>query len=46
MEAFGGPNWAICTECHGRGKVSQRLKKKVRIAYQQALEVSIKKLRN
>jgi 2-polyprenyl-6-methoxyphenol hydroxylase-like FAD-dependent oxidoreductase len=38
MEALGGPNWAICTECHGRGKVSQRLKKKVRIAYQQALE--------
>ncbi len=39
MEALGGPNWAICTECHGRGKKSQRLKKKVRVAYQQALEV-------
>ena len=38
MEALGGPNWAICTECHGRGKKSQRLKKKVRVAYQQALE--------
>jgi len=38
MKTLGGPNWAICTECHGVGKKSQRLKKKVRIAYQQALE--------
>ena len=31
-------NWKICSECHGRGKKSQRLKKKVRLHYQQALE--------
>ncbi len=38
MEALARPNWTVCTECHGRGKKSQRLKKKVRIAYLQALE--------
>jgi len=30
--------WTICLKCHGRGKKSQRLKKKVRLQYQQALE--------
>lgn len=29
--------WSICIECQGRGKKSQRLRKKVRIAYQQKL---------
>ena len=39
MEALTRPNWAICSECHGRGKKSQRLKKKVRLLYQKNLEV-------
>jgi len=30
-------NWAICQECQGRGKKSQRLRKKVRLTYQKAL---------
>ena len=30
--------WCVCAICHGQGKISQRLKKKVRIAYQLALE--------
>lgn len=38
MKVSANTHWTICTECHGRGKKSQRLKKKVRIAYQQALE--------
>ena len=28
------PSWSICLECNGRGKKSQRLRKKVRLAYQ------------
>jgi len=31
-------NWAICQECHGRGKKSRRLSKKVRLQYQIAFE--------
>ncbi|MBP0904421.1 FAD-dependent oxidoreductase [Mariniflexile gromovii] len=31
-------NWTICKECHGRGKKRRRLRKKVRLAYQKALE--------
>lgn len=31
-------NWTICEECQGRGKKSRRLNKKVRLAYQNALE--------
>lgn len=31
-------NWTICEECHGRGKKSQKLKKKVRLHYQMALD--------
>lgn len=30
-------HWTICTECRGRGKKSQRLRKKVRLRYQKAL---------
>jgi len=33
-----GVSWAICQECLGRGKKSQRLSKKVRLRYQMALE--------
>jgi 2-polyprenyl-6-methoxyphenol hydroxylase-like FAD-dependent oxidoreductase len=33
-----GVNWAICSECQGRGKKSQRLSKKVRLRYQAALD--------
>ena len=33
-----GGSWAICLECQGRGKKSQRLSKKVRLHYQRALE--------
>jgi len=29
--------WNICTECKGRGKVSKRLRKKVRLRYQREL---------
>lgn len=29
-----GASWTICTECQGRGKKSQRLRKKVRLQYQ------------
>jgi len=32
-------SWSICLECNGRGKKSQRLRKKVRLAYQ--LEVAL-----
>jgi 2-polyprenyl-6-methoxyphenol hydroxylase-like FAD-dependent oxidoreductase len=38
MKKFSTNNWNICTECHGLGKKSQRLKKKVRLLYQQVLE--------
>lgn len=31
-------NWTICPECQGLGKKSQRLRKKVKIAYQKALD--------
>ena len=31
-------SWTICLECQGRGKKSQRLRKKVRLRYQRALE--------
>lgn len=31
-------NWASCQECYGQGKKSRRLRKKVRLSYQQALE--------
>lgn len=30
-------SWTICTECKGRGKKSQRLRKKVRLHYQNAI---------
>lgn len=30
--------WAICANCQGRGKKSKRLRKKVRLRYQKALE--------
>ncbi|GLR19851.1 FAD-dependent oxidoreductase [Portibacter lacus] len=30
--------WTTCTECKGRGKISRKLKKKVRLRYQKALE--------
>ena len=32
------PNYSICPTCKGQGKKSQRLRKKVRLSYQQALE--------
>lgn len=31
-------SWCICPECKGRGKKSQRLRKKVRLQYQKALD--------
>lgn len=31
-------NWTICPECKGRGKKSQKLKKKVRLNFQRELE--------
>ena len=31
-------HWTICLECQGRGKKSKRLRKKVRLRYQRALE--------
>ena len=31
-------SWTICLECQGRGKKSQRLRKKVRLRYQTALD--------
>ena len=31
-------SWTICLECHGRGKKSRRLRKKVRLRYQRAVE--------
>jgi 2-polyprenyl-6-methoxyphenol hydroxylase-like FAD-dependent oxidoreductase len=31
-------NWKVCPECKGRGKKSQKLKKKVRLNYQKELE--------
>jgi len=31
-------NWAICSNCQGRGKKSRRLRKKVRLSFQRALE--------
>ena len=31
-------SWTICLECIGRGKKSQRLRKKVRLRYQMAME--------
>lgn len=30
-------NWTICSECKGRGKKSQRLRKKVRLHYQNSI---------
>lgn len=30
-------NWTVCPECHGRGKKRRRLRKKVRLQYQVAL---------
>jgi 2-polyprenyl-6-methoxyphenol hydroxylase-like FAD-dependent oxidoreductase len=33
-----GASWAICQECHGRGKRSKRLRKKLRIHYQMVLD--------
>ncbi|CAM2873069.1 FAD-dependent oxidoreductase [Moritella viscosa] len=32
-------HWTICAECKGRGKVSKRLRKKVRLSYQRELEI-------
>jgi len=32
-------HWNICTECQGRGKISKRLRKKVRLRYQRELEL-------
>ena len=31
-------NWTVCLECHGRGKNNLRLRKKVRLRYQRALD--------
>ncbi|MFC4632519.1 FAD-dependent oxidoreductase [Dokdonia ponticola] len=31
-------NWTSCPECYGQGKKSRRLRKKVRLSYQRALE--------
>jgi salicylate hydroxylase len=31
-------SWTICQQCNGRGKKSQKLKKKVRLLYQMALD--------
>ena len=31
-------SWTTCSECQGRGKKSKRLRKKVRLQYQRALE--------
>ncbi|MCJ8312239.1 MAG: FAD-dependent monooxygenase [Saccharospirillaceae bacterium] len=31
-------NWVICSNCQGRGKKSRRLRKKVRLSFQRALE--------
>ncbi|MGO3346716.1 MAG: FAD-dependent oxidoreductase [Marinomonas sp.] len=31
--------WTVCPECQGRGKKSRRLRKKVRLSYQRALQV-------
>ena len=31
-------SWTICTECQGRGKKSQRIRKKARLSYQRALD--------
>ncbi|MBJ7881639.1 FAD-dependent oxidoreductase [Gelidibacter salicanalis] len=31
-------NWTICPECQGQGKKSRRLRKKVRLSYQAALD--------
>ena len=31
-------NWTICQECKGRGKKSQKLQKKIRLAYQKEVE--------
>ncbi|MFH6937033.1 FAD-dependent oxidoreductase [Flavobacterium sp. FlaQc-30] len=31
-------NWAVCQECQGRGKITKRLSKKVRLRYQAALD--------
>lgn len=31
-------NWTICPACYGRGKTSRRLRKKVRLQYQRAVE--------
>lgn len=33
-----GASWAVCQECHGRGKKSQKLTRKVRLLYQIALD--------
>ena len=33
-----GASWAICQECQGRGKKSQRISKKVRLRYQMELD--------
>ena len=30
-------SWTICTECKGRGKKNQRLRKKVRLHYQNSI---------
>ncbi len=32
-------SWKICEACHGRGKKRKRLRKKVRLSYQSALDV-------
>ncbi|MFT2110830.1 FAD-dependent oxidoreductase [Marinomonas sp. 2405UD68-3] len=32
-------SWSVCKECQGRGKKSQRLRKKVRLRYLEALEI-------
>lgn len=33
-----GTSWTICMECHGRGKKSRRLRKKVRLHYQKQID--------
>lgn len=33
-----GNQWNICSDCQGRGKISKRLRKKVRLSYQRELQ--------
>lgn len=31
------PSWALCSKCHGRGRVRLKIRKKVKLSYQAAL---------